>query len=107
MGRVLEGFAIFILTLPVAAAPVTKNEPNLTLTLRIYDYAAIPQDALAQAERAITRLLDEVGIQMRILRCSAGAAQQTPVECRELLGAADLVVRILPGMGPGGKGQLG
>jgi len=107
MGRLVEGFAILILMLPVEAAPVSKDIPNLSLTLRMYDYAAIPQDALAQAERAITRLLDEAGIQVRILWCSSGAEQRTPAECRELLGATDLVVRIMPGAGPGGKGQLG
>jgi hypothetical protein len=107
MGRVLEGLAILILILPVDAAPVSKNEPNLRLTLRVYDYAAVPQDALAQAERAITRLLDETGIQVTVLRCSSGAEQQTPAECSELLGVADLVVRIMPGAGPAGKRQLG
>jgi hypothetical protein len=107
MGRVLEGLAILILMLPANAAPVSKNEPNLSLTLRMYDYAAVPKDALARAERAITRLLDEAGIQVTVLRCSSSLEQQTPAVCGELLRTTDLVVRIMPGVGPGGKGQLG
>jgi len=81
MRRVLEGFAIFILSLPVEAAPVSKNEPNLSLTLRIYDCAAVPEVTLAQADsgnlqsaaQGRLRLTAEQSHRMRdeVLRCSS------------------------------------
>jgi hypothetical protein len=100
MGRVLERLAIFNLLLAVQASPVTKSQPESGVTVRMYDYASVSRNGMAQAERVTTRLLGEAGIAIKIFRCSSDGGQPALAPCLEPLGTAELVVRILPGADP-------
>src|SRR5262249_39035414 len=97
MGRVLEGFAIF--TLMLSGQPSTVAAPKLRAAVRIYmyDYGGLSRDAKKQAVTVITRVFDEAGIGVGILQCSSRGERHTPSDCLTPLGAADLVVRIMPG----------
>lgn len=90
-GWALKGFALILAGLCAAAA-----EPDSTITVFVYNYAAVPAGVLEQAEAEGTRIYQRAGITIGWLDCPLSPAQasQYPA-CLVPPGPATLAVRIL------------
>lgn len=77
-------------------------EANLTITVRVYNYAVASAGTIATAEREATRILNAAGVELVWLSCPTSPAQYESNQatasrkCREFLGASEIVLRILP-----------
>ena len=90
---------------PIALlAPASAAQPNpllleaqLQLTVRLYDYANVPERTLAKATAETARIYREAGIAAVWVDCSLSlpAGQKDPL-CRAPLDPTNLVLRILP-----------
>jgi hypothetical protein len=79
------------------------STPALALTLRIYDYAGVPDKALNEAKRQVRRIFTKAGIEARWLDCTA---EPPDPGCFQRLQPAGLTIRIVSGRSPSGKGHL-
>src|SRR5437764_6464915 len=108
MGQALTLVTIFNFIMLAQASAVNEGPADLRLTVSIFDYAGVPPHVLAQAEESITRLLEDAGLEVKLMECSSPAApRRTSDDCRKRLGPREIVVRILPGFRPGDKSVLG
>lgn len=64
---------------PITAVP--------TLTIRIYDYAAIPSDLLARSQRVVSRLYGEIGVKVDWAKTISDGTARGPmsIDPRELV----------------------
>ena len=87
----LFGFAI---SEPVRAKPAA---PDLTLTVRVYNYAQTSSTVLDQAEREAGRIFGEAGLKTVWLDCMSGQSSLLPqAPCQQAIRATDIRLRILP-----------
>jgi len=79
------------------AAASADARPNLSFTVLVYNYAAIPPEVLAQTEAEVARLYARGAIEIVWLDCplSAGETGHFPA-CRVPQGPTWLALRILP-----------
>src|SRR4026209_604434 len=73
----------------------TSSRP--VITVRVFNYAGIPPDAMARAERELTRIFSTTGIQTHWLDCpvSPDALQKAPI-CGGSWYWTDLLLRVIP-----------
>ena len=108
MGKVLTIVTILNSMMLAQTSRESEGPVDLSITVIIFDYAGIPPRVLAQAEKGLTTLLSEVGLEVKLLECRSPATPgRTAADCRTPLGPTDVVVRILPGERPGDKSVLG
>jgi hypothetical protein len=87
----LFGFAI---SEPVRAKPAA---PDLTLTVRVYNYAQTSSTVLDQAKREAGRIFGEAGLKTVWLDCMSGQSSLLPqAPCQQAIGPTDIRLRILP-----------
>jgi hypothetical protein len=87
------------LTLPAVAkskAPLTP-ERDLSINVRIYDYANVPSGILAKAQGEAARIFRRAGIETNWIECAVpGRVVETKPSCKAKPGASDLQIRLLP-----------
>jgi hypothetical protein len=88
-----------------SAAKSAQLKPSVTV--QIYDYARVSRGGLTQAERTISRLLTQAGLEVRVLRCWSAGEPYTSATCLKPPEDITLILRILPGRVPGRPSQLG
>jgi len=86
------GFIIFTFGARVSGQSV---EPNSMITLRVANYARVPDAVLAAAERTARRLLHEAGVDTRWLECPLAGASVDPEPRR---GPADFFLTVVSKM---------
>jgi hypothetical protein len=86
------GFVIFTFAVRVSGQSV---EPNSMITLRVANYAHVPDAALAAAEGTARRLLHEAGVDTRWLECPLAGASVDPEPRR---GPADFFLTVVSKM---------
>lgn len=74
-----------------------KAEPGLRITVRVYNYAHVPNGTLARAEKKTSEVFRGIGVETVWLDgpLPSTEADQTPA-CKEPFGPTNLVLRILP-----------
>ena len=73
---------------------------NLTITLRVYNYAQVSSDILTQAEVAAAEILGKAGVQIAWTNCDPARRDLGDAAgCNQFLGPTNLGVRILPYFG--------
>jgi len=102
MSRVISASIVLSLVLPLGLPAVAKSssphspEQSLTIRIRVYNYAQVPSPDLVRGEREANRIFQHARIETTWLDCLAGLTQESsPPPCREAVGPADLVLRIL------------
>ncbi len=88
------------LLLVIADTPSFAQTPALeplAITFRIYNYARVGEQELAEAKREAARLLAEIGVVAAWRDCPLTEAESAANRsCENALGARDVVLRILP-----------
>lgn len=71
-------------------------QPGSKITVRVYNYAEVPREVLAQAEMEVTRIFRDVAVETVWLDCplSPTESQSLPA-CPQNLGPTELALRIL------------
>jgi len=96
MSRLLTGCLTLSLILSVSSADLAESTPNgrpdlsLKITVWIYNYAQVSYWTLIRAERVVTKIFRQAGIEMLWLDCTLSKARQQP------FGATILALKILP-----------
>lgn len=82
----------------IAFIPSARGTPPVPkITLRVFNYAAIPPEAVARAEREVTRIFSMIGIQARWLNCPLSpATTQDAAICPGSWLWTDLLLRVIP-----------
>jgi len=97
------GFLLILIAGGLAADPVSGSDgPRSAITVRVHDYARVSRATLQGAELNAAKILRKAGIETVWLDCpleAAGAA--APLACRQAVGPAEIVLRILPRFAPG------
>jgi hypothetical protein len=71
--------------------------PETKLTLRVYNYARIDSALLARSEKVAEAIFRDAGVEIVWVDCALSQAQVREYPgCQSEMGAADLVVRIIP-----------
>ena len=80
----------------VLALPLSAAEPAPTITVFVYNYAAIHSEALAKTKAEAARIYQHIGVEVQWLDCplSPKEADQFPA-CQVLPGPTRLAIRIL------------
>jgi hypothetical protein len=115
----IQGWGLVICVATVMAMGVTharslvasEGKSDLTMTVRVYDYAAVPPGTLRGAEEEASRILRAAGVELAWLDCpESGGVAKNPA-CEPPLGATGIDLRILdPAMAARikpGREQLG
>lgn len=93
--RVSIGAAVLLAAGMLAhAAPRQPALPEITLTVRVHDFAALPRSALEAAENTAGRLFQRAGVALVWLDC--GPQEPVAPACRAPLDAVTLSLRLLP-----------
>lgn len=71
-------------------------EPIAKAAVRLYDYAAVPYQTLADAEREASRIFREAGVNLLWMECGPVQNDSDPDACEQLGESMRLVMRILP-----------
>ena len=72
-------------------------QPELKITVRVYNYAGVSRGTLARAEEEASRIFREAGIETTWLDCPTSHAEEGALPaCALLLGPAGVDVRIIP-----------
>ncbi len=82
----------------IAFVPTARGTPRRPeITVRVFNYAGIPSDAIARAEREVIRIFSTTGIQAHWLNCplSPATALNTPI-CPGSWRWTDLLLRLIP-----------
>lgn len=85
----LVGFAFSV---PACAKPAA---PELTVTVRVYNYAQTSSTVLAEAEREAGRIFGEAGLKTVWLDCTTRPTAIPHDSCQEAIEAEDVRLRIL------------
>jgi hypothetical protein len=73
------------------------TEPAAKAAVRLYDYAAVPYQTLAQAEREASRIFREAGVDLLWMQCSPVENKAADLDACEHMGEFPrFVVKILP-----------
>ena len=89
----IRHFATALALVMITASAAHAADPPLTtpaprITIRIYDYAAIPSDLLARSQKVVDRLYAEIGVQVDWAKTIAGgtpASDSIQIDSRELI----------------------
>ena len=79
-------------------ASARRNQPRPEITVRVFNYARVPPDAMALAEREVIRIFSTTGIQAHWLNCPlspAGTVQNAAI-CTGSWLWTDLLLRVIP-----------
>ena len=82
----------------IAFVPTARGTPRRPeITVRVFNCAGIPRDAIARAQREVIRIFSTTGIQAHWLNCplSPATAPNTPI-CPESWRWTDLLLRLIP-----------
>jgi hypothetical protein len=95
--KVGVGF-LALLTAASAAAKAQRDEGRLSITVRLYNYAGVPEDVIRPAEERATRIIREAGVEIEWLDCPLTAAEGTenPACATRPWGPVDIAMRLLP-----------
>lgn len=103
--RPLSRFGLGLITIATLVAVVdctfprearaTPGVPDLTITVRVYNYAQTPLAILAEAEREAGRILSEAGLKSTWLDCPIVPTDTPQNACTEPSEAADVRLRVL------------
>jgi hypothetical protein len=87
-----------LLTAASAAAKTQRDEGRLSITVRLYNYAGVPEDVILRAEERATRIIREAGVEVEWLDCSLTVAEGTdkPACDTRPWRPADIAMRLLP-----------
>jgi hypothetical protein len=82
----------------IAFMPRALESPSRpVITVRVFDYAGIPPDAMARAEREVIRIFSTTGIQAHWLNCRLSPVKaQNPPICPGSWHWTDLLLRVIP-----------
>lgn len=74
-----------------------EGDEDLRITVRVYDYAQVPEEILSASEKEAAHILANAGIRTVWLKCSAGQAEgQSNAACERAFGPNELMMRIVP-----------
>jgi hypothetical protein len=80
----------------LALAPVhADRRPQATLTVRLYNTAAIPSDQLLMARRSAAAILEDTGVAVAFRHCGRPVPGEPVDACDEGLKPSEVVVRII------------
>ena len=81
----------------VATESFTGANPNLKITVRVYNFAQVAKKGLGRAEREAAGILKQAGIVPVWIHCPT-SPEEVPIApaCQFPLGPTDIVIRILP-----------
>jgi hypothetical protein len=91
-------------SLLLSSLPVFGESPSragahipLRIVVRVYDYAQVPRQVLAKAEREAAKVFRKSGVDVQWAHCRKVKGDlPTGVSCSSPMGYADLVLKILP-----------
>lgn len=100
----ISAFSVVASIMIAGAAPMISRAAGIipmpgssSLTIRIYDYAHIPEQTLARAMETTQTIYQKTGIQVRLVRCRVAPSDPLLHGChRESTGPSVIQVRILP-----------
>jgi hypothetical protein len=104
----VDGFCAVALAMFAANSRLAANEPDLTVRVRVYNYAKVSSAVLSDAEQEASRIFSAAGVDTLWADCSAIRAQAQPMlasaapvaqaetDCDGPVAGATLVLRILP-----------
>jgi hypothetical protein len=87
----------------IALAPALgRSQPDLKISVRVYDYAQVPSRTLASAEAEARRILNAAGVDAVWVACYEPRSQSRSAaqDCAGPYGGTTVVLRILPGAPP-------
>jgi hypothetical protein len=111
----VEGFCALALVMPAASSALPAGDPDLTVRVRVYNYAQVPSDALGDAEKEASRIFAAAGIDTLWADCSAtptqvqsmsattGQPAEVHAECAGQVTGATVALRILPRSTPASR----
>jgi hypothetical protein len=77
-----------------SGVPATRND--VTITIRVLDYAHVQPASLLSAERTATDILRKAGVDLVWIKCGGGQAGWQEPGCSSPVTPLDLVVNVLP-----------
>jgi hypothetical protein len=90
----------------VASSALGAGEPNLTVSVRVYNYAKVSEGILLGAEKEASRIFRAAGIDIGWVDCPTSRIQgRSPLQeveapCPQPVSGADVDLRILPHLAP-------
>jgi hypothetical protein len=86
----------------LAANPASGTDGSrLTITVRVLNYARVSQPILVSSEAQAAKVLRKAGIETVWLDCPCETPQtDVPLPCQQVVGPAEIVLRILPRFTP-------
>ena len=102
-GLGIRGWGLVICVATAMATAVTharslvasEGGSDLTMTVRVYDYAVVSRATLARAEEEASRIFRDVGVEMVWLDCPESEGTAKNPACKPPLGATGIDLRIL------------
>ena len=83
--------------LGVQAVQARMPEPEVTLTVRVYNYAQVSAGTLATAKEVSRRIFREAGVELRLIDCTWREEERASrPACGESIGSFSFDLRILP-----------
>jgi hypothetical protein len=77
--------------------PERESPPRPAIMVRVFNYARVPSDEMARAEREVIRIFRTTGIQARWLNCPLSPpTAQNPAICPGSWLWTDLLLRVIP-----------
>jgi hypothetical protein len=97
------GFGLALVMVVIGVAPTAgRSQPDLKISVRVYNYAQVPSRTLASAEAEARRILNAAGVDALWHACYEPRvpSQSVAEDCAGPYGGATVVLRILPGPPP-------
>jgi hypothetical protein len=97
------------LAMIAANSGFATGQPSLTVTVRVYNYAEVPNGVLGGAEKEASRIFAAAGIGTEWLDCPTSRVQERSgpapsgeavAHCARPLDGTDILLRVLPGSTP-------
>jgi len=98
-GRLIGlGLIVGVNSMALRGAPPTgESEPDLEISVRVYNYARVPAETLMRAEAEASRIFREAGVEMDWVDCPTSVAEAADYPaCEPPAGARGVELRILP-----------
>jgi hypothetical protein len=95
-------FSVFVLLLgfqsaPLAASQTTSPHESISLTVRVYNYAKIESHTLQRAQKGISMIIRQAGIELDWVPCPRNADEVSEFPaCTPELGPTDLILKLVP-----------